>query len=201
MTQGDPGAEADGRLDLVPLIDCVMLLLLFFILTSSFKADDMAISAILPPQGGGGDPPATRIEQPTVVRIAVLPGDAGAVRVRIGGQEIATLAPSALHQPPGPVPQAALDRLHAALEKRLADYEVVGTRREQPPVEVHCSSRLPWSCALAVFDGVRAYEQARLPRRDLPLDEQRGIAFAAPVVRSTRGDNAYDESRRLEALR
>lgn len=200
MSHGTPGGEADGKLDLVPLIDCVMLLLLFFILTSSFKADDMAISAILP-KGGPSPTDKPVIDPPQTVRIAIIPADGSTARVRIGGGEEITFDIAELRQPAGPAVEAALDRLHAALAKRLQDFEIIGRRSEQPPVEIHCATRLPWAGALAVYDGVRVYEKGRLPRADLPLDEQRSVAFAAPVVRNSATDNPYDELQRLEHLR
>ncbi len=48
----DPAeAAGNGKIDLVPMIDCVMLLLLFFILTTKFTADEKQIAALLPSHG------------------------------------------------------------------------------------------------------------------------------------------------------
>ena len=46
---GDPSEKLEeGKLDLVPMIDCIMLLLLFFILTTKFSAEEKAIASLLP---------------------------------------------------------------------------------------------------------------------------------------------------------
>jgi hypothetical protein len=200
MSQGTPGEAADGKLDLVPMIDCIMLLLLFFILTSNFKADDLRISALLP-TGNGGDPTRTAIDPPQTVRIAVLPGEGRVARVRIGGGDEILIDAAVLAEPGSPAVEAALNELHDALAKRLDAYERPGSRLDQAPVEIHCAKRIPWSCALVVYDGVRAYEKSRLQTRDVPIEAQRSVAFAAPVVRNSRSDNPYDEMQRLEHLR
>lgn len=202
MSHGAPeGGGADGRLDLVPMIDCVMLLLLFFILTSSFRTEDMRIAALLPTDAGTGPTHGPVIAPPQTVRIAVLPGEGRMARVRIGGGDEILIDAARLAEPSGPAVEAAVSALHEALARRLAAYEQAGTRHEQPPVEIHCASRLPWSCALVVYDAVRAYELGRLPAAELPLEQQRSVAFAAPVIRHSSGDNPYDELQRLEHLR
>lgn len=201
MSHGTPGEAADGKLDLVPMIDCIMLLLLFFILTSDFKAEDLRISALLPTDSGTGEHPGPVIAPPPTVRIAIIPTDTRLVRVRIGGGEEIQIDPTQFNQPGGPAVDAALGVLHDALARRLAAYEQPGTRQEQPPVEIHCAKRIPWSCALVVYDGVRAYEKSRLPPGEIALEAQRNVAFAAPVVRNSRGDNPFDEMERLERLR
>ena len=38
----------EGKLDLVPMIDCIMLLLLFFILTTKFSTEEKTITSLLP---------------------------------------------------------------------------------------------------------------------------------------------------------
>ena len=55
----DPSEKlAQGKLDLVPMIDCIMLLLLFFILTTKFTADEKAIASLLPTDKGQAPTPA-----------------------------------------------------------------------------------------------------------------------------------------------
>lgn len=196
----DHAAAADGKLDLVPMIDCVMLLLMFFILTSSFAEDDQRIAALLPTNEGQVDGP--QVEKPQAVRIAVLPGvAAGEARIRIGGREDLVFDAGRLAQPPGPQLEKAIDELHAAIAISLAAYEQPGAREAQPPVEIHCATRLPWRCALAVYDAVRGYEKGRLPEGEIPIEAQRSVAFAAPTVRGTATDNEREELFRLEHLR
>lgn len=191
--------EETGKLDLVPMIDCVMLLLLFFILTSSFTSEEQRISALLSTEGGPG--PGKSVVQPEIVRVVVLPGEGRSARVRIGGGEELVLDGAALAQPGGAGVEAAIDAFHAALAARLEVYEKGGARTDQTPVEIHCATRLPWRHAIAVYDAVRAYEQARLPDPSVALSDQRSVAFGAPTVRRTATDNEQDELERLERLR
>lgn len=188
-----------ARLDLVPMIDCVMLLLLFFILTSSFRSEEQHIASLLSTEGGPG--PGTPVAQPEIVRIVVLPGEGRNARVRIGGGEELALDGATLALPGGPEVEAAVDAFHAALAAKLAVYEKDGARTDQTPVEIHCATRLPWRDAIVVYDAVRAYEQARLPDPSVALTDQRSVAFGAPTVRRTATDNETDELERLERLR
>ena len=191
--------DETGKLDLVPMIDCVMLLLLFFILTSSFTSEEQRIAALLSTEGGPG--PGKSIEQPQIVRVVVLPGEGRSARVRIGGGEEMVLDGNALAQPGGAAVEAAIDAFHATLAARLEVYEKGGARTDQTPVEIHCATRLPWRHAIAVYDAVRAYEQTRLPDPSVALSDQRSVAFGAPTVRRTATDNESDELDRLERLR
>ncbi len=198
MSHSPTAAEADGKLDLVPMIDCIMLLLMFFILTSTFRSEEQRISSLLSAQGQG---PGTPVEQPQIVRIAILPGEGRSARIRIGGGEEITLDGAALSQPGGPGLEAAIDALHAAIATRLTAYERSGARTEQPPVEIHCATRLPWRHAITVYDAVRAYEGRWLAGSTVALADQRDVAFGAPTVRRTATDNEAEEIFRLEHLR
>jgi hypothetical protein len=191
--------DETGKLDLVPMIDCVMLLLLFFILTSSFRSEEQHIASLLSTEGGPGE--GNPVLQPDIVRIVVLPGEGRNARVRIGGGEELTLDDATLAQPGGPAVEAAVDAFHAALAAKLEVYEKGGARTEQTPIEIHCATRLPWRDAIVVYDAVRAYEQARLPDPSVALSDQRSVAFGAPTVRRTATDNETDELERLERLR
>ena len=51
MAEHAADSIGEGRLDLVPMIDCIKLLLLFFILTTRFTVMDQAIASLLPPSG------------------------------------------------------------------------------------------------------------------------------------------------------
>lgn len=192
-------ADDVGKLDLVPMIDCVMLLLLFFILTSSFRSEEQHLSALLSTEGGPG--PGTSVVRPEIVRIVILPGEGRSARVRFGGSEELLLDGATLAQPGGPEVETALDAFHAAIAAKLAIYEKAGARTEQTPVEIHCATRLPWRDAIVVYDAVRAYEQAHLPDPTVSLVDQRSVAFGAPTVRKTATDNETDELERLEQLR
>ena len=198
MAHGNPHDET-GRLDLVPMIDCVMLLLMFFILTSSFTSEEQRISALLSTEGGPG--PGAPVAQPEVVRVVVLPGEGRCARVRIGGGDEMVLDGAVMAQPGGAEVEAAIDAFHATLAARLAVYEKAGARAGQTPVEIHCATRLPWRHAIAVYDAVRAYEQARLPDPSVALSDQRSVAFGAPTVRRSGTDNESDELGWLERLR
>lgn len=201
MSHGSDGHLDEGRLDLVPMIDCVMLLLLFFILTTHFTSEDQRLAALLPTDVGPGK--TTRIiEPPPTIRIAVLPAPDGRdALIRIGGGEPIVLPRADLLQPAGAGLERAVGELHRRVAERLQPYEQAGDRTAQVPVEIHCATRLPWSCAIAVYDAVRGYELARLPRKDLPIEVQRPVAFAAPTVRGTSTDTERDEIERLSRLR
>jgi len=196
MSHASDGQPEEGRLDLVPMIDCVMLLLLFFIMTSSFTAAERHIQALL---GTGGSMPNPSVPPPTV-RIAVLPGSDGVARIRIGGGEELRLDGVALTQRDPHLVEPELDRFHAAIAVRLATYEQTGPRTSQPAVEIHCATRLPWCLAMGVYDAVRAYELARLPVADLPIDQQRTVTFASPPMRNSNTDTVDAEQARLETL-
>jgi hypothetical protein len=146
-------------------------------------------------------PPTTQVVlPPPTVRIAVLPDGAGGTMVRIGGGEALHLSQEDLRLPGGPVLDAVVDDFHRQIAARLAIYEVPGARATQVPIEIHCATRMPWCAALAVYDAVRGYELKLLPRKDLPIEEQRPVAFAAPVIRGSRTDNVVDELDRLMRL-
>ncbi len=191
--------EGSEKLDLVPMIDVVMLLLVFFILTSSFRSEEQRISALLSTQGGPVGTPT--VEQPDIVRVVILPGNGKVARVRLGGGQEILLDGAALAAPPGAEVEATITAFHAAIATRLSAYEKDGPRAKQTPVEIHCATRLPWRHAIAVYDAVRSYEQARLPDPTIALVDQRNVAFGAPTVRRTPTDNERDEIDRLERLR
>jgi biopolymer transport protein ExbD len=65
---------SEGKLDLVPMIDCIMLLLLFFILTSKFSSEEKAITSLLPTDKGQmASTPTTKVEPPKQINIAIWP--------------------------------------------------------------------------------------------------------------------------------
>ncbi len=198
MSHASDGMPQEGRLDLVPMIDCVMLLLLFFIMTSSFTAAERHIQALL---GDGGPVDGKVVIPPPTVRIAILPGTDGVARIRIGGGDELRLDGKALIRPEPGIVEPELDRIHAAIAARLTAYEQAGPRTAQPPVEIHCAPQLPWCLAMGVYDAVRAYELPHLPAGEVPIEQQRSVAFASPPSRNSRSDNILSETERLEHLR
>jgi len=198
MATPDDAHDETGKLDLVPMIDCVMLLLLFFIMTSSFRNEEQRLSALLPTGEGGH--PIPSIEPPPKVRIAVLPADGKDARVRIGGGDELRIDGAALAQPGGAAVEAALAGFYQALAQRLKDFEQPGDRLGQVPVEIHCATRLPWRHAMAVYDAVRGYE-SKLMTSETPIEAQRQVSFAAPTLRNASSDNEREERYRLEHLR
>jgi hypothetical protein len=198
---------SNGRLDLVPMIDCVMLLLIFFVLTTKFSSPDAVIPALLPKSGSG---PGIIVSKDQSVRVAAWPvglpeqGDAHALdrswqglsatgtpparaRIRVGNRAPIELDGTLLGATDPQVRNRELERLHAYLAGELAAFEVDGLERiHQPQVQLHCFSGLPWSIGLALFDAVRAYEGGHQPAGIDPangredLSNARTVAFAAP---------------------
>lgn len=176
-----------GRVDLVPMIDCIMLLLIFFVMTTRFQPPEGTISSLLPTTSGGCD--RTVREPLKQVNICIYPADPllvpgvqpslctaalsrisqhgtltvlPAAYVRIGAREPLRVVGADLAAPKG---SAALAAALAAVHQRIADelalYEVAGrTRSDQPDVVIHGFSGLPWAFTLTVLDAVRAYESA-----------------------------------------
>ncbi len=202
----------EGRLDLVPMIDCIMLLLLFFILTTKFTTDDKALAAILSNQGPSPKP--ATIDPPRSVVITAWPagveaatGEADAARIyqasvgehglphrillRVGGGEPllvdATVLAPRVGTPAALAASAAeLERIHRHLADALKPYESTGQARDkQPPVVLRLFSRLPWKMAAAVYDAVRGFEKDHGGVVRLPKDFERArtIDFAPPLIR------------------
>ncbi len=202
----------EGKLDLVPMIDCIMLLLLFFILTTSFHPDELSLSALLPDQGAG----ERRIEdRPRPIPIGIYPAGltAGAdeshyaaewnrmssgaipsqVAVRIGRNDALILDGRALSSSDPSVSAAELARIGSWMDRELARFELPGlARKQQPQIEVHCFSGLEWKHALAIYDAVRAFELGRghpdavvggAPRQRDDLQDARTVTLAAPRMR------------------
>ncbi len=207
----------DGKLDLVPMIDCVMLLLLFFILTTRFVRDDQALSALLPTNQGSTAIPSPVVPQDlnVIALPAELPAGAdvkactafarghdvrqlGLVAVRVGANA-PLMIDNAMLRAGGAVADAELTRLHAYLDRLLTTMEEPGDRRAQRPVTLHCYSGLPWSCGIALYDALRAYEgrrqgtDAKLTQEQ--LEAGRSISFAGPRLRDAdheRGDELFE---------
>src|SRR3954465_4545047 len=73
MAEAAEGKLAEGKLDLVPMIDCIMLLLLFFILTTKFTSEEKTITSLLPTDKGQAAAPPQKVEPPQQVNICIYP--------------------------------------------------------------------------------------------------------------------------------
>lgn len=179
---------SEGKLDLVPMIDCIMLLLLFFILTTKFSALDLAVASLLPTDKGGRiDPHSTPVPLPTQIDIRVYPDgmsqgyQPSEYRIQlqdlihrsgiyipnadmcIGGDDPMTIPGAPLNADKSARQDQVVTAIHAYIFSSLSRREKpgAGSRTEQDPVVIHCFSGLSWKFALVVYDAVRAYEQQK----------------------------------------
>ncbi len=211
MSHGD---ASEGKLDLVPLIDTVMLLLMFFIMTSKFTTEEKAISSLLPTDKGQmASTPSKPVEEPKQVNIVIYPAGMEKgyqpsqyrdqlAKMRQPGQIIdyadfriganfmpkvdgKTLSRSQDAKAVG----AALDELHGFVRKALESYETgTGERKDQHPVIIHCFSGMSWRFALVAYDAVRAYEATKATFKFTgnpdELARMREVTFAPPRIRN-----------------
>ena len=180
-----PGEADEGRLDLVPMIDCIMLLLLFFMMTTKFTPGEKGIDTLLSTNDGCGGVPTHR-DPPQVVHIRLYPvglsHDAqlgryeaewqrmqdtpaafASAALQIGGREPLVVDGTQLGKRNGVVTEEMkrqVETIHAYIAAELAQYEKPGAagRQDQAAIEVDCFSGLPWKFALVTFDAVRSYE-------------------------------------------
>jgi len=210
----DPADSAgDGKLDLVPMIDCIMLLLLFFIMTTKFTADEKQLSALLPTDKGqqNKDDQPPIIDPPNDINLVVTP--AGFIRglteaayqqswddivrlrgrtppsaeLRVGGSDPIVLDGTLFTSTDKRSVEAQIEAIHDYVGRELAAREEAGDRTAQSPVNIQCFSGLSWGYALAVYDAVRAYEARHAPTTSTSstVDEhQRGVTFAPPRLRN-----------------
>jgi biopolymer transport protein ExbD len=183
---GDPSEKLEeGKLDLVPMIDCIMLLLLFFILTTKFSAPEKAIASLLPTDKGQAPTPQEKpVEPPKMVNICVYPE--GLVKgfqpseyqakydamkknlgevlpsayLRVGGDDAVVMDGKALSVKAHPNLKQSLEMVRGYVHEKLAQREnaSVATRKDQDPVIINCFSGLSWKYALVVYDAVRDFE-------------------------------------------
>lgn len=186
----DPSEKiAEGKLDLVPMIDCIMLLLLFFILTTKFVAEEKAIASLLPTDKGQAPSPATKpVEPPKMVNICIYPeGFVKGLReseyqakyealkkivgevlpvayLRMGGDEPVPINGNSFSRKNHPELQANMRLVHDTIERGLARREnpSVAGRKEQDAVVIHCFSGMSWKFALVAYDAVRDYEGTKM---------------------------------------
>lgn len=209
----DPGeAAADGKIDLVPMIDCVMLLLLFFILTTKFTADEKQLSALLPTKGQSISEP-TKIIPPQDINLVVTPSGISrglseadyqrtwnelerlrgrtppSAALRIGGSDPLLIDGSLFSSSDQDAVKAQVELIHAYVARELTAREEAGDRTKQSPVNIHCFSGLSWGYALVVYDAVRAYEARHQPPEtgvnSILAEGQRTVTFAPPQIRNS----------------
>ncbi len=204
-------ADADDRVNLVPLIDCMFFLIMFFMVVTKFTPDELAIASLLPTregQGGGPPPPHLILPEPAAT-IAIVPlglpreaqpSDYEAliaaqrrdhsfgrrVEMRVGGSTGIEIDATALSLGATDAAcQRELARAHAYLATELAQREIAGKPRAgQADVRIACCSLLPWSLAMLALDGVRAYEgeRASTPGDALALADAREVTFTPPPI-------------------
>jgi biopolymer transport protein ExbD len=221
--------KQDGKLDLVPMIDCIMLLLLFFILTTRFTAEEKVLAALLPTKMGQQATPVSDPKPPTDINVVAYPDglardmqpsqyqaqldrlkshlgevQASAI-IRVGGSQPFRLDGAVLTGRDQAAMDAHIAGIHAYLATELAQREVAGSgRQEQPPITIHCFSGLPWKYAAVLYDGVRAYEKAQGARTTVVADQladQRPVSFAPPRLRNVSQRELGDELYDLLNLR
>ena len=174
-----------GRIDLVPMIDCIMLLLLFFMLTTKFTSEEQSISSILPTNKGTAPAkPDKVVEPPQRVQIVITPaglpmmntereyqtwydqnvgvgqGIIPAAELRMGGNPATIkLENRKLSQRDNPNLAGEVENIHAFIHEALKRYEIPGKpRKEQSEIVVSCFSALSWRYALIAYDAARSYE-------------------------------------------
>ena len=209
--QDPTDAQSDGKLDLVPMIDCVMLLLLFFIITTRFVSEEKQISALLPAHGQAVQEKQIIIDLQPEIHLVVSPADlpigldehgyqraweniqrlrgtsALNAQLRIGGSDPVTMEGRLMQGSDHALAQALIDGIHAHVERELIAREQPGGRKEQAPVNIHCFSGLSWGYALVAYDAVRAYEGKHQPLASTSSsvmdDQQRTVTFSPPRIR------------------
>ena len=182
----DPSEKInEGKIDLVPMIDCIMLLLLFFILTTKFTAEEKVIASILPTDKGQAPTPQTKpVDPPKMINICLYPeglvkgfqpseyqAKLQALRqsqgdilprayLRIGGDETILIDGKSLGKKGAPELDKIMDGVRAHINEKLTQRENAGAaaRKDQDPVVIHCFSGLSWKFAVLAYDSVRFYE-------------------------------------------
>ena len=189
MSHGGGEGIDEGRMDLVPMIDCIMLLLIFFVMTTKFSSEEKAISSLLPTDKGQGS--VGRSKEVRTVSICIYPAgptmvkgyqpsdyareygrlsNGGSVPVledafmRVGQRPPIQIDGRLLKNKGGAEMQAEVDRIHIYLRDELSKFELEGEpRNKQNDVVIHCFSGLSWKFALVAYDAVRAFEGEHTP--------------------------------------
>lgn len=187
MAHGGGDDIDKGRIDLVPMIDCIMLLLIFFVMTTKFTAEEKAISSLLPTDKGQGAASAAKIDPPKSINICIYPvgqrmvkggqpSEYAAELKRITNNGVITVFPQAYlrvgQRDPiliegsklskgGTDVAAYVDGIHKYIGEELAKFEDASQpRNKQQDIVINCYSGLSWKFALISYDAVRSYEGA-----------------------------------------
>ncbi len=190
MAEDSSDKVGDGKLDLVPMIDCIMLLLLFFILTTKFTPEDLALASLLPTgKGPSNQRPAHPAPPPQQIMLCILPegmapglqpaqylvqlhavekrlpagGLLDAAALRLGGDEPLAISGASLRDRESHELTQLMAAIHDYVFAALERRERPGaaSRKEQDPVVIRCFSRLPWKFALIAYDAVRDFEKSK----------------------------------------
>ena len=204
-------ATNEGKLDLVPMIDCVMLLLLFFILTTKFSSEEKMLNSLLSTEQGQlgslhivvppaeihiclypaglerGLQPSDYLQRLGEIRRSAHGFDQVCIRIGRSAPTVIDLAQLHTKDQGG----QTLERIHAYISTELTKFETNENRTHQAPVIIDCFSGLPWNCAITTYDAVRAYEQKHgaiatqdgMVRDD--LEDARRVSFSPPLIRNS----------------
>jgi hypothetical protein len=184
MAESAEDKLGEGKLDLVPMIDCIMLLLLFFIMTTKFTSEEKTITSLLPTDKGQAAATPQKVEPPQQVNICIYPAgmDKGfqpseyeaklreiqpssvavipKAWVRIGTNQPIELDGSQLRGKTGDQLKQQVDQAHQYISDALRAFETgnPSDRKGQSPITIHCFSGLSWKYAIVAYDACRAYE-------------------------------------------
>jgi hypothetical protein len=211
MAEAADDKLSEGKLDLVPMIDCIMLLLLFFILTTKFTSEEKTITSILPTDKGQAAAPSKPVEPPQMINISIYP--AGMTKgfqpseyfrqlnemragiavipkawIKVGNADPIEMDGGLLGKAKsGAQLVQQVEQVHVYLSEALAKFEKAGDRKGQDPVTIHCFSGLSWKYALVCYDAIRAYEAKvsgkKATGNPSDFDEAREVDFAPPRIR------------------
>ncbi|MEK7412310.1 MAG: biopolymer transporter ExbD [Planctomycetota bacterium] len=212
MSGGDNDLD-EGRLDLVPMIDTVMLLLLFFMLTTKFTPEEKMISSLLPTDKGQAAT-KVKVEEKKTVNICIYPAQMEKgyqpseyrkmltdrfqpgqtiqdAYIRIGNADPILIEGRTLEVRDGEKIKVLINQISRFISEKMDPYEDKDRpeRKDQPPVIIHCFSGMPWRFALIAYDSVRYYESQKphgfkFSGNPDELQRMREVVFAPPRIRN-----------------
>ncbi len=163
MAEMSGDSVSEGRLDLVPMIDCIMLLLLFFMLTTKFNPEEKAVKNLLPTDKGMMASTPTKVDPPKTVNVLIYPkgierglphgestqaadrwiknlasqsrgGIIQDVVIRVGNRkESIELTVNQLGNRDPKLVEPHVNRVHAFIGQELNAYEIQGKSRKDQP--------------------------------------------------------------------
>jgi hypothetical protein len=223
MAEAADDKLSEGKLDLVPMIDCIMLLLLFFILTTKFSSEEKSISSLLPTDKGQSAARPDVVKPPEQLNICIYPAGMergkqpseylqqlheiqvpgqviGMAYLRIGKSEPMEIVGKDLKAKAGAQIEQIVGQIHQYISDNLAKVETgnPADRKDQEAVIINCFSGLSWKYAIIAYDAVRAYE-GKVSGRVLTgdptkdFDQAREVDFAPPRIRNYSTDELGNE--------